>query len=162
MSMTDKSLAVGFRKMEEISALLSQVLNEAGTDASFAYGDELASVVGALSKEVVPLVYSQVLERIDVHFAEEEIHIELDYYPELDQEDDLDTSFLKLVSTKADKLAFNIVVNQEECATYLGADKIPSLSTEHVEVSLVCLEKQTAEEGGKSSSEGSPDNGNES
>jgi len=157
-----KTVDVRFRSVGDALRLIGQALGEIGANIGFPYNDELAFVVEGLAEKMAPLVYAQVLERIGVGFAGEEIQIRLDYYPEPDQEDDLDVSFLKMVPIQADRLELGIVVTEEECASYLGAEKLASLSTANIEVTLVCVDKQTAEQAAEYSSEGGEDNGNES
>ena len=98
---------------------------------------------------------------MEVRFANEKIDVELEYYPAPDEEDDLDVSFLSLLSDEAEKLTLGIVLIDKEYASYLSADKLTDLATDHVEVQMVMPQSDLSKEKSEESSEGGNDNGNE-
>ena len=162
MSITNKKLGLGFRQTEEILETLKQMLIETAENINFPYGDELEQFTEALASELTLPVYARVIEGLKLGFAGEEINVELDYYPEPQQEDDVDVSFLKLVPIKADNLTLEIITSGEGWVDFLGVHKLEELSTEHIEVKVVTGEEITDEESTEENSEGGDEDDNES
>ena len=162
MSMTNKKLGLGFRQTDEILETLKQMLSETAENINFPYDDELEQFTEALASELTSPVYARVIEGLKLSFAGEEINVELDYYPEPQQEDDVDVSFLKLVPIKADNLTLEIITSGEGWVDFLGVNKLEELSTEHIEVKVVTGEEITDEESTEENSEGGDEDDNES
>ena len=162
MSITNKKLGLGFRQTEEILETLGQMLIETAENINFPYDDELEQFTEALASELTSPVYARVIEGLKLGFAGEEINVELDYYPEPQQEDDVDVSFLKLVPIKADNLTLEIITSGEGWVDFLGVNKLEELSTEHIEVKVVTGEEITDEESTEENSEGGDEDDNES
>jgi len=162
MSITNKKLGLGFRQTDEILETLKQMLSETAENINFPYDDELEQFTEALASELTSPVYARVIEGLKLGFAGEEINVELDYYPEPQQEDDVDVSFLKLVPIKADNLTLEIITSGEGWVDFLGVNKLEELSTEHIEVKVVTGEEITDEESTEENSEGGDEDDNES
>ena len=162
MSITNKKLGLGFRQTEEILETLKQMLIETAENINFPYGDELEQFTKALASELASPVYARVIDGLKLGFAGQEINVELDYYPEPQQEDDVDVSFLKLVPIKADNLTLEIITSGEGWVDFLGVNKLEELSTEHIEVKVVTGEEITDEESTEENSEGGDEDDNES
>ena len=162
MSMTNKKLGLGFRQTDEILETLKQMLSETAENINFPYDDELEQFTEALASELTSPVYARVIEGLKLSFAGEEINVELDYYPEPQQEDDVDVSFLKLVPIKADNLTLEIITSGEGWVDFLGVNKLEELSTEHIEVKVVTGEEITDEENTEENYEGGDEDDNES
>ena len=162
MSITNKKLGLGFRQTEEILETLKQMLIETAENINFPYGDELEQFTKALASELASPVYARVIDGLKLGFAGQEINVELDYYPEPQQEDDVDVSFLKLVPIKADNLTLEIITSGEGWVDFLGVNKLEELSTEHIEVKVVTGEEITDEENTEENYEGGDEDDNES
>ena len=162
MSITNKKLGLGFRQTEEILETLGQMLIETAENINFPYGDELEQFTKALASELASPVYARVIDGLKLGFAGQEINVELDYYPEPQQEDDVDVSFLKLVPIKADNLTLEIITSGEGWVDFLGVNKLEELSTEHIEVKVVTGEEITDEENTEENYEGGDEDDNES
>ena len=137
-------------------------LREIAVKVEFQYNDELNSVIECLTSRLIPLTYAQILTGIEVQFADEEIDVKLEYYPDPDEEDELDVSFLSLVSCDVDKLTLGIVLSDKEYASYLVTDNLSDLATDHIDILMIDPQSSLSEEKSKVSSEGSDNNDNES
>ena len=155
MTVTTKKLTVGFRNIEEALELMVNTLREIAVKVEFQYNDELNSVIECLTSRLIPLTYAQILTGIEVQFADEEIDVKLEYYPDPDEEDELDVSFLSLVSCDVDKLTLGIVLSDKEYASYLVTDNLSDLATDHIDILMIDPQSSLSEEKSKVSSEGS-------
>jgi len=150
MSVTDKKILVGFKRVDDCLLLLCNALKESAELVNFEYLDEVKSLIEGMIKGFPPLLYAQVLESLEICLGDETIKILFDYYPDPLEDDDLDMSLLKLLSLKPERLGFNIILNDEGCARCVGVERLPGLSTEHIEVVVIAKDKETGNESERS------------
>lgn len=136
MVVIDRGINVPFKPVRETIGLWGEKVLEACQRAGFELTDEVKQVVDEVEAVLPPLVYSRVVDAINLDLGEMTVRFGFRYGGIAEDEDELDLEALDLVLNPPARCRLQFLVNARVKAAFLGAGDLEKCATEHVEITV--------------------------
>ena len=141
MSVMKKTLSIFNKKTVKWTGLLQRMLREFISETGFRLEENDLKNLYAIPDALIDLGQAGVLEAVALEAGRDCLCVTISYDPTSD--DDLDLSMLMLYDFADERLKVNLIINDPKVAKFLRADKLKSLSTKNLKVSIWKFSDQT-------------------
>ena len=130
MVIGERRLVVGFSPVPEATDRLLAAIGRVALAAQFQHGETLQETLAEVTPAIQSLIYAGLLQRVEVLADDVRLVIDICYYPEANEDDELQFANLSLLQIGASRLGLRFIVSSAEHAQALTADRLTSASTD--------------------------------
>lgn len=132
----ERRLVVGFSPVPEATGRLLAAVGRIARATGFQHGETLQATLANAAPAIGALIYAGQLQRVEIDAGDARVAIDICYYPDATEDDELQFANLSLLQITAIRLGLRLVVSSAEYARTLTADSLAA-STDTISLELV-------------------------
>ena len=136
MGIAERRLVVGFSPVREATDRLLAALGRVALAAQFQHTETLQEILADVTPTVQALVYAGLLQRVEIVADDVQLVIDICYYPEATEDDELEFANLGLLQIAASRLDLRFIVSSLEHAQALTAGRLATASTDTISLEV--------------------------
>ena len=161
MDFLKKKIVVGLDKRADWECKLGSLLNGLTDQIGLELEQDEQAHLAALPPAIANLIYAGMLDSVVLEFGGEVCEVAVEYYPEEDEQDDLDLSVLEVVDWDVDTLRIKVMVVDHAYASAVSGLGLRRFSSEQLNVEVEEVSGDDADDVCEDESELSEDKVNE-
>ena len=136
MVIGERRLVVGFTPVPEATDRLLAAVGRVALAAQFPHGETLQETLANVAPAIQALIYASLLQRVEILVDDVRLVIDICYYSEATEDDELEFANLSLLQIAATRLDLRFITSSAEHAQVLTADRLSAASTDTISLEL--------------------------